>query len=156
MEKRQSLLLSLEAIWWVVTAVLVALVLYPIHKAMNVWRFEDWNIAFAVILITFARYIFLMQHTLIAQRQVLKVVLILLMFPLTFILITGVTGFMSYIEENTWDGITGHLPPLQKRSIEQYLWAEMLFFGVGSVIAAPMLAGRLFMSIWRVRNRGTA
>lgn len=155
MDKRQSLTLLLELLWWVVTAVIVALVLYPVHKAMYVWQFEWLNIIFIVTLVTFTRYIFLLPHTFLARMQVLKVVLMLLLFPATFALINGVSGFMIFIEENTWDPITGHLPPSQKRSVEQYMWVEMLFFGVGSFIAAPVLAARLFQSVWRVRNRGT-
>ena len=155
MDKRQSLTLLLELLWWVVTAVIVALVLYPVHKAMYVWQFEWLNIIFIVTLVTFTRYIFLLPHTFLARMQVLKVVLMLLLFPATFALINEVSGFMIFIEENTWDPITGHLPPSQKRSVEQYMWVEMLFFGVGSFIAAPVLALRLFQSVWRVRNRGT-
>ncbi|HND89139.1 MAG TPA: hypothetical protein PK971_12470 [Saprospiraceae bacterium] len=155
MEKRQSLTLLLELLWWAVTAILVGLVLYPIHKAMYVWPFERWNVVFMVVLITFARYIFLLPHTFVARLQEVKIVLILLMFPLTFILISGLSEFMTYIEEHTWDPITGHLPPSQKRSIEQYLWTEMIFFGVGSIISAPLFAVRLFQSVWRLRNRGT-
>lgn len=155
MDKRQSLTLLLELLWWVVTAVIVAVVLYPVHKAMYVWQFEWLNIIFIVTLVTFARYIFLLPHTFLARLQVLKAVLILLLFPATFALINGVSGFMIFIEEHTWEPITGHLPPSQKRSIEQYMWVEMLFFGVGSFIAAPVLAARLFLSIWRVRNRDT-
>jgi len=155
MDKRQSLTLLLEALWWVATAVIVALVLYPIHKAMYVWQFERWNIVFIVALVTFARYIFLLPYTFLARMQEVKVVLMLLMFPVTFALINGVSGFMIFIEERTWEPITGHLPPSQKPSVERYMWTEMLFFGVGSFIAAPVLAVRLFISVWRVRNRGT-
>jgi len=155
MDKRQSLTLLLELLWWVVTAIVVAAVLHPIYKAMNVWYFNAWNIIYVIVLITFARYIFLLPHTFLARRQVFKIVVMLLLFPITFALITGVSGFMNYIEEHTFEPITGHLPPSQKRSIEQYLWVEMLFFGVGSVIAGATLAIRLFISVWRVKNRGT-
>lgn len=155
MDKRKSLTILLELLWWVITAVLVGLVLYPIHKAMYVWPFQGWNVVFIVALITFARYTFLLPHTFLARLQEVKVVLILLMFPATFILMNGLTEFMTYIEEHTWDPITGHLPPLQKRSMEQYLWTEMIFFGVGSILSAPFFAVRLFRSIWRVRNKGT-
>jgi hypothetical protein len=155
MTKQQQLTLWLELIWWLLTAFIVWLVLYPIHKAMHVWPFEGWNIAFVILLITLTRYIFLLKHTLIARQQEIKVALLLLMFPLTFMLIDAVNGFMVYIEENTWETLTSHLPTDDKRGIESYIWGEMLFFGIGSFIAAPVFAVRLFMSIWRTRNRGT-
>lgn len=155
MEKRQSLLLSFELLWWLVTAIIVVAVLYPIHKAMYVWPFQGWNIIFVVTLITLTRYIFLLKHTFVAKRQVLKVVLILLMFPATFALISGLNQFMLYIEEQTWEPLTGHLPAADKASIEDYIWGQMLFFGAGSVLSAPIFAARLFLSIWRTKNRGT-
>ncbi len=155
MNKKQSLTIWLEAIWWVVTALVVIGILYPINKAMYVWPYRGWNIAFVVILITFTRYTFLLKHTLLAKQQEVKVALFLLMFPLTFALVDGVNDFMVYIEEHTWDPLTGHLPAADKKAIEQYIWAEMLFFGVGSFIAAPVFGVRLMISIWRTRNRGT-
>lgn len=155
MEKRQSLSLLLEITWWFFTAIVVFATQYPIHKAMYVWPYGQWNIIFVVTLLTLARYIFLLRHTFLAKRQVLKVVLLLLMFPLTFSLINGLHSFLTFIEEKTWDPLTGHLPAGYKKSIEQYIWSEMLFFGAGSIIAAPVFAGRLMLSIWRTRNRGT-
>lgn len=155
MTRQQRYMLGLEVIWWLLTAVVVWAVLWPIHQAMHVWPFERWNIIFIVMLITLTRYIFLLPHTFIARMQEVKVILILLMFPLTFVLIEAVNGFMVYIEENTWDGLTGHLPLSNKHAIEDYIWGEMLFFGVGSFIAAPVFAVRLLISVWRTRNRGT-
>lgn len=156
MDKRNALVLQLELIWWVVTALVVFAVLYPIHQAMHVWPFQAWNIGFIVALITLSRYIFLLPHTFIANRQVLKIGLLLLMFPLTFAFISGLNGFMTYVEEHTWDGLTGHLPGKNKLATESYIWSEMLFFGSGSIIAAPVFAARLMRSIWTMRNRGEA
>ncbi len=153
---QQRYMLGLELVWWLLTAVVAWAVLWPIHKAMHVWPFERWNVIFIVALITLARYTFLLPHTFIARAQEVKVALFLLMFPLTFVLVEAVNGFMVYIEENTWDGLTGHLPLERKQSVEEYIWAEMLFFGVGSFIAAPVFAVRLLISVWRTRNRGTA
>ena len=155
MDKKQTLTLWLEVLWWGITTFVVAVILYPIHKAMYVWPFQPLNIAFVVVTITLARYIFLLKHTFLARFQVLKVALLLLMFPLTFVMVNELNMFMLYIEENTWDPLTGHLPAMDKRAIEEYIWAEMLLFGVGSCVAPPLFAARLMLSIWRTRNRGT-
>lgn len=156
MDKRNSLVLQLELVWWAVTALVVFAVLYPIHKAMYVWPFQGWNIVFIVALITLSRYIFLMPHTFIAKRQVLKIALLLLMFPVTFVLISGLNGFLTYVEDHTWESLTGHLPGQTRLSVESYIWGEMLFFGSGSIIAAPLFAARLMRSIWTLRNRNRA
>lgn len=155
MNKYNTLKIMLELLWWIITALVVWAVLRPIHQAMHVWPFETWNVVFIVILITLTRYVFLLKHTFIGKQQVLKIALLLLMFPLTFILIERVNEFLGFIEERTWEPLTGHLPMSQKQTIEEYIWGEMLFFGVGSIIAAPVFAGRMMLSIWRTRNRGT-
>ncbi len=155
MNKSNTLKIALELLWWVITAMLVWAVLKPIHKAMYVWPFEWTNVLFVVILFTLTRYIFLLKHTFIGKQQVLKIALMLLMFPLTFFLIERVNEFLTFIEEQTWEPLTGHLPPANQPPIEEYIWGEMLFFGVGSIIAAPVFAARMMLSIWRTRNRGT-
>lgn len=155
MKQKESLTILLEAIWWVATAILAFALIYPIRRTLPVWPFQPWNIAFIIILVTFTRYIFLLQYTFLAKRQVLKIAMMLLMFPLTFMLVSGLHDFMTYIEERSWDPLTGMLPADEKRSMENYIWGVMLFFGAGSIVAAPVLAGRLFLSVWRTRNRGT-
>lgn len=155
MTQKTTLLIALEALWWILTAVVAYAVLYPAHQAMLVWPFETWNIIFIAVLITFGRYIFLLQHTFLAKRQVLKAVLIVLLVPATFMLISGLNEFLSWIEDHTWDTLTGHLPLEPKRRIEAYLWNEMLFFAGGSIISAIVFAGRLLQSIWLTHNRGT-
>jgi len=147
--------ISLELIWWVLTALVVWAVLHPINQAMYVWPFRTWNIIAVILLITLSRYTFLLKHTFLAHLQVLKIVVMLCMIPLCFILIERVNKFLTYIEQNTWEPLTGHLPASQQPAIQEYIWGEMLFFSVGSVVAAGTLAVRLMISVWRTRNRGT-
>ena len=85
MNKSNTLKITLELVWWVITALIVWAVLQPIQKAMYVWPFEFTNVVFVVVLFTLTRYIFLLKHTFINKQQVLKIVLMMLMFPLTFI-----------------------------------------------------------------------
>lgn len=155
MNKSNALKITLELVWWIITAIIVWIVLKPIHKAMYVWPFEWTNILFVVALITLTRYIFLLRHTFIADQQVLKIILMLLMFPLTFYMIERVNEFLGFIEEKSWEPLVGHLPAAQQLPVQEYIWNEMLFFGVGSIIAAPAFAIRMMLSIWRTRNRGT-
>lgn len=144
-----------EIIWWAIAAVVAAAVIYPILRVMRVWEFQTLNIVFVVGLVTLSRLIFLFPHTPWATRQPVKVALLLLCFPATFFLYDFVNRFVVHINQVGWEYITGHLPTAQKASMESYIWNEMLFFGVGCVIATPVLAGRLMLSIWRQHNRGT-
>jgi FlaA1/EpsC-like NDP-sugar epimerase len=154
-DQKTQLMLRLEAVWWIATAVLIAIVLYPIGQSVKGWPFQISNIVFIVVLVTLTRYIFLLKHTFLAYQQYLKAALIILCIPLAFMLIGNLNGFLVWIEENTWEPLLGHLPLEQQRSMEIYAWNEMLFFGAGSIIATAAFAIRLFMSIWRVHNRGT-
>ena len=155
MNKTTALKMALELIWWIITAIVVWAVLRPIYKAMYVWPFFWTNVLFVVCLLTLTRYVFLLRHTLIAKQQVLKIALMLLMFPLGFVLIERINEFLTFIDEKTWEPLIGHLPPSQQPAMEDYIWGEMLFFGVGSAIAAPAFAVRMMLSIWRTKNRGT-
>ncbi|MDX2134050.1 MAG: hypothetical protein SFV52_04670 [Saprospiraceae bacterium] len=156
MNRKTQLLLLVELIGWIATGLIIAAVLYPIHKSMRVWPFESWNILYIVVLVTLSRYLFLLPHTFLASRQVLKFIIIILLIPATFALVQGLNGFMTYVEEQTWSAITGHLPPVERRAMEEYLWNEMIFFAAGSIISAPVLAGRLLISIWRTHNEDRA
>jgi hypothetical protein len=155
MNKTTALKLGIELTWWVITAMVAWIVLQPIHKAMYVWPFELANIVFVVVLITLTRYTFFLKHTFLNRQQVLKITLLLLMFPLAFYLLERVNEFLGYVEEQTWEPLTGHLPTAQQPGVQEYIWREMLFFGVGSIIATPVFAGRMMLSIWRTRNRDT-
>jgi hypothetical protein len=153
--QEKKLAYQLEAIWWVLTAVVIGGAMYPIYNAGVKWTFWPWNVIFIVVLLTLSRYVFLLKYTFLAKRQTLKVILLLVMFPLTFAMISGLNGFMAFVDEVGWDVLTGHLEETPKHNMEAYIWGEMLFFGVGSVIIAPIFAVRMFMSVWRLHNRGT-
>jgi len=156
MDQRQQLLIRLELVWWVATAVFAFAVLFPINQAIKVWPFQTWNIIYIITLVTLTRYIFQLRHTFLANRQILKAVIIILMIPVLFLLISRLNGFMIWIEDQTWAPLTGHLPLKKQQNIEFYAWNQMIFFAAGSIIASIVFAGRLFMSIWRTHNRGTA
>jgi hypothetical protein len=156
MNKENQLLIGLELLGWLFTAFVVWCILYPIHQSLHVWMFEKWNVMYIIVLITLVRYLFFLPHTFLAKQQVLKFVIFILLIPVTFFLAQGLNGFMTTIEKQTWDDITGHLPLEQRRTMESYLWNEMLFFAAGSVIAAPVLAFRLLVSIWRTHNENRA
>ncbi len=150
-----SLKIWLEILWWVITAVVVFLVLRPIHQAMQVWEFQTLNIVFIVALFTFTRHIFMFEHTIWARNQVFKIILILLMVPTMVFSYDFLSRFVNHIGDIGWENITGHLPAAERKSMENYIYNELMFFGVGTFIAAPILAVRLFKSIWMQRNRNT-
>lgn len=145
-------LIYIELLWWAITAVVLSAVLWPIWHSGIEWPFWVVNALFVVILMTFTRHIFLLKYTFIARRQIVKAVIFILMFPLTFALISELNAFLVFVDEQRLERLTHILPYEQQRPLEAYLWNEMIFFGAGSIIAAPVLAGRFFMSIWKQYN----
>lgn len=149
---QNKLYVLIELLWWAITAIVVIVVQYPIWNAGIDWVFQVSNTMFIVTLITLARHIFTLHYSLIGQLQIVKAVIMVAMIPFTFFLISDLNAFQTYIGEQLWDKLTGHLPYASRRPMESYMWNEMLFFAAGSIIAAPALSVRLFISIWRQYN----
>ena len=78
MNKEQSLTLKMELVWWILTAVIAFAVLFPIMKSVDKYPFLFPNLVFMFFFITFTRYIFLLKHTILANRQLLKVIIFFL------------------------------------------------------------------------------
>lgn len=145
-------LIYIELLWWAITAVVAVGVVWPIWNSGIEWPFQVQNILFVIALITLARHIFMLKHSLIGRNQVLKVALILASFPFLFVLISYLNEFMVFMGDEKLRPYTEVLEMQEQRSIETYIWNEMLFFGVGSIISTIVLDVRLFISIWRQRN----
>ena len=94
----------------------------------------------------------MLKYTLIARRQILKAAIIIAMVPITFACISYLNEFMVFMGDEKLRPYTEVLEMQEQRSIETYIWNEMLFFGVGSIISTIVLDVRLFISIWRQRN----
>lgn len=156
MNQKQSLYFRLELIWWIFTLILVAGVLYPILSKIENFPFLAANIVFILVFVTFTRYIFLLKHTFLAKQQILKIAIVLIGIPIIFLLINQINLFQTFLDENGIEGIVGDLPFGKRENIAKFIRAEMLFFGVGSVISSIVLPFRLVVSVWRTRNRGTA
>jgi hypothetical protein len=146
------LIIYTELLWWAITAVVLAAVLWPIYYSGIQWPFLVTNILFAVLLITFSRHIFLLKYSLIGKNQLVKAVVFIALFPITFALISELNKFLIFADEQRMEILTHMLPFEQQRPLETYIWRQMVFFGIGSIISAPVLAGRLFMSVWKQYN----
>jgi len=155
MDQSRNLSLKMELIWWLVTAILVAAILYPILKYTDNYPFLILNIVYIIVFVTLSRYIFLLKYTVLANAQLVKVAIILLSVPIIAYLINGINFFQTYIDENGMDSFLSPDSTLSKEQIGSFIRNELILFGVGSVIAAIVLPFRLVISLWRWKNRGT-
>jgi hypothetical protein len=74
---------------------------------------------------------------------------------LFFVLTTALIDFRNFIEEEGLQTLVGHLHVKEQTRMMHYIKSEMIFFGVGAIIAGFILPFRMVISLWRVRNRGT-
>ena len=143
---------KLELIWWLFTVVVVIAVIFPIYNNLSSYPFLWQNILFIVVLITLTRFVFLLEHTVLANRTKLKVGIVLISVPVIFLLIEQLSAFQTYMDEVTFDQFMTALPLAKQQSMNKYLHSEMLFFGVGAVIISIIFPFRMILSVWRNRN----
>lgn len=152
MTQTRSLLFRLEFIWLIITLVVTALILAPILYKLPDYQFLWTNVAFIVVMITLARYIFLLRYTFLAKWRNVKVALIFSCIFVAFLLIQEINLFQTFLDENGVEPIVGSLPRAEQGPMLSYIRSEMLLFGVGGVISCIVLPIRLVVSIWRHWN----
>ena len=158
MDEQTKLQIRLELIWWVVTVLIVAGVLFPIYNTLEQRSYPFWisNSVFIVVFITFSRYIFLIKHTFLAHKQWLKVTLAILCIPLFIYLLDEFSFFRAIADEIGLEELFDHLSLKGQISMANYVKSEMLFFGAASIICSVFMPIRMLISFWRTHNRGTA
>lgn len=147
--------LSLELMMWLFTAVLVVLILMPIHFNIEAYPFYFSNVLFIVVFITFARYIFLLKHTYVAHSLIFKVVMMVAAIPIIMYLLDSVSVFQGFTDDVGLDTLVPELTIPRQKAIMRYVRTEMIFFGVGAVIVAFIFPFRMLISIWRGINKNT-
>ncbi len=152
--ERMRMVLRLEIMWWIVTALIAAVVLLPIRYWAPEFPFFGINLIFIVVFITLSRYIFLLPHTWLAGKGRIKIVLLFLCMPLVFLLIQELNHFQTFLDENGPETLVGSLSYEMTQSMIGYVRGEMLLFAVGSIVAGVLFPIRMVISVWRTRNLG--
>ncbi len=155
MKKDTALILKSEILWWAVTALLLCAVLFPIYNGSNHYPFWISNIVFVVVFLTFTRYIFLLKHTPLRHAQWLKVILLILCIPIGIYLVRALHAFEIFADERGVQSLYTNLSEKKQSSMVEYTKTEMLFFGVGSLLATVVMPFRMLISFWRTHNLGT-
>lgn len=146
------MVMRLEIMWWVLTALIAAAVLLPVWYWSPSYPFFAHNVLFIAAFITLSRYIFLLPHTWLAGKDKIKIVLLFLSLPLIFYLIQELNHFQTFLDENGPEAMVGALSYEMTQSMIGYIRGEMLLFAVGSIVAAVIFPLRMVVSVWRVRN----
>lgn len=155
MQSRSRQKMQIEALWWVVTLLFTGLIMWPILQNVPRYPFIAENIFFVVAFITFTRYVFLLPSTPISHLKWIKLFIIASSAILFFVMVTGLSDFRNFVDDTGLQTLVTHLPVQKQTSIINYIKNEMVFFGVGSILAGIALPLRMVMSLWRMRNKGT-
>ena len=146
--------LLLEGIWWFVTAIIVSLVMYPIWSNFPEFKFNVVNIVNITAFVTFTRYIFLLKYTFIAKMEKVKIGFVLFTLMIVIAITTQIQSFNVWIDGGDPDVLLSSVGKSSAReSLLNYIKSEFLFFVVAAIVSAIVLAGRLMVSVWSVRNR---
>ena len=154
MSKVRQHKLRAELVWFLLTAIVVVLAMAPIYLQVPDYPFYWQNTLFIVIFITFARYTLMLRYTFIAHWKWLKLVIILSSVLFVFILMTALQDFRNFMDEKGLQSLVPDLGVYQQTRIIRYIKHEMIFFGTGSIITTILMAFRLIISLWRMKNSG--
>ncbi|MBI1224621.1 MAG: hypothetical protein GC192_05245 [Bacteroidetes bacterium] len=153
--KDTGLIIKLELVWWAITAILLMAVILPIYVANKNFPYLIPNIIFVLTFITLSRYIFMLRYTPIRYAQWLKVLLLICCIPLVIYMIQELHAFTRFADEIGVQALFSELVEKSQDKLVEYTKAEMLFFGVGGILATVIFPFRMIISFWRTHNLGT-
>ena len=156
MKRKSAIALRLELTWLLFTLLFFAVVAAPIYMKLPGFSFFWTNLLFVAVFITASRYIFFLPGTFLARRQILKISFFFLSIPFIFFLVSEVHRFQTFLDGDGIQSLFDGLSLEDESQMSGYIRAEMLLFGVGSVIAMVVFAFRMILSVWRVHNGRSA
>lgn len=146
--------LSTSIAWVVFTVIFIAVILWQIYANQVDYQFYFNNILFIIVGIVFMRYIFLLKHTFIENKIIIKLILMPIAIFVAIYSYMALNDFIDFYQEYGKYANLQHLPLEKQYSLGDYIFGEYIFFGVIAVITSIILPIRLLISVWRVYNKG--
>jgi hypothetical protein len=150
--KANAVLVQLELVWWLITALVAAAILAPIVYKVPDYPFLWPNAALIVLTVTFARYIFQLRYTFLFRTFYMKAALVFACIIIAFLVVQEINLFQTRLDEDGIQSIVGHLPLQQQKPMMKYIHSQMILFGVGSAVGCVVFPLRLIRSVWRQWN----
>lgn len=148
--------IQFELVWILITAVVIALLILPIHLTIGKAYPFYWDNAFIVIIaVTFIRYIFLMKHHWLAYSKWIKLVFVFVPIPVLFFLLGAFYDFQSFYDEHGMESIMENLNYKRQNQLSLYIRTQIVLFWAAAFIANAMMPFRMIISIWRKMHKGT-
>jgi len=140
--------------WIIFTIIFIAVILWQIYSNQVDFKFYFNNIFFIIVSIVFVRYIFLLKHTFIENKIIIKLILMPVAIFVAIYSYMALNDFIDFYQEYGIYAYLQHLPLKKQYSLGDYIFGEYIFFGVLAVISSILLPIRLLISVWRVYNKG--
>ena len=148
-------LMRLELLWWLATALVLAIILVPIYLNIPYFDFYIFNIVYIIVFVTFTRYVFLIKYSWFKKSLWPKVIMALICPLMILIMMDGMNQFQLFLDEKGIEALMKDVPNEKWDSFYNFIRAEYLLFGVGAVIISVIFPIRMIISVWRTRNSGT-
>ncbi len=145
--------LKLEILWLLTTLVLAILILLPIYNNAIAFPYYVFNVVSIFILVTFTRYIFLLQYSYLFQAKWPKAIWFFLCIPIFIYLLDGLTSFQEFADEVGVRSFFTHLSFEKEKGLGTYTKNEFVFFSIGAIIVTIILPIRLLIATWRDINK---
>lgn len=158
-QKQQMGKLMMEAAWLLLTGIIVWLLAQPYWRPFKQHDFVYQVMIFAVVFITYARYLFLLKYTFLSHFQVMKFLLIFLSIPLAFYLVQLFFDYQDFLErqnegmEEFGKYFQDYITLDQRYQILRDLTPLYNFLGISAIITVIIMPFRLLISFWRVYNK---
>lgn len=152
MSRANTVLIQLELIWWIITALIAGAILLPILYKVPDYPFLVPNAFFILLTVTFTRYIFQLRYTFLFRTRYMKAALVFVCIIIAFLVVQEINLFQTQLDEDGIASIVGHLPLAEQQPMMKYIHSQMMLFGVGSTIGCVALPLRLIRSVWRQWN----
>ncbi len=140
---------SLELIWWVVTAVVAALIMLPIVQANIDFPWMIYNVIYIAGAITLLRYNFSLHHHPLSDSKPFKIILILIAPILFFPILEGLHDFLEFNDQEGLQSLVGHLSVKKQSWMMKYMRIEYVLAGTTCFLGVFAMIIKMIRSLWR-------
>jgi len=144
---------NIEILSWLFVVGFCVMIVGPIYLTCgNNYTFYIENIISIVLLLTLARYIFLLSYTPFSRNKILKLLLIFLPIPLLMYQVDNLMDFRRVIDEDGTIIFFKGSSDMSDYQFGKYIKFEYLFFSIASIVTLILLPIRMIISFWRTVN----
>ncbi len=145
----------LELIWWLISLVLLAAVMYPILSEVEKYPFAGLNMVIILLFFHYFRHVAFLKYSALRMFFWSKFFLALITVPLLFVIVGQFGYFQTFMDEHSMSEIMPDLSYNQQVSLNRFIKIQMVFFFTAAVISGGLFVLRMMVSMWiQVNEKG--